>query len=99
MLASLIKLGFCLDDKKRNLGVVRLGTCGVPFAAHLLGEKLESPANRFVALEVIAELAEMTFESRQFFGDIASLREDRDLCSDPRIKQVNWQSGRLQAGE
>ena len=39
----------------------------------------------------------MTVESRQFFGDIAALREDSDLRGDPRIKQIDWQPGRVQA--
>ena len=70
------------------------------FAAHPLGEKLERPANRFVALEVIAELPRDGFSSRASSSVMsASLREDRDLRGDARIKEVNGQPGRLQAVE
>src|SRR5205814_2945011 len=85
LLANSFQLGLGGDDALGNGGVIGFGTERVQFAKNFLGDELKSTADRFVPAQVVGELREVAFHSRQFFGDIGAVGEKRNLFQQPII--------------
>ena len=58
---------------------------GVEFAKNFLGDELERAADRLVLAQVMRELREMTFQPRQFFGNIGAIGKERNFLQEPLV--------------
>ena len=63
----------------RGHAILRLRAQRVGFAVQLLHQKVEPPADRFVALEHVQNLGDMGIEPIQFFVNIEFLRQDHEF--------------------
>lgn len=79
LLAEPLEFRFEDDDAFGDETIVGFGADGIDLAVHFLGEEIECASDGFGGFEAIVELFEMTFETGEFFGDIATVREEDDL--------------------
>ena len=63
----------------RNCGIIRFCAEGIQFPKNFLGNEFECAADWFVLAQMMRELREMTFQSRQFLGNVGAIGEERDL--------------------
>ena len=63
----------------RNRGVVGFRAQCIQFARNFLADEFERAADRFILAQEMRELREMTFQARQFFGNIGAIGEDGDF--------------------
>ena len=64
----------------------------VQFAKNFLGDELERAPDRLVLAQMMRELREMTFQARQFFGNVGAIGEERDLFYESLVVGLQWQS-------
>ena len=74
-------------------GVVRLRAERIQFAGNFLSNEFERAADRFVLAQMMRELREMAFQSRQFLRNIGAIGEDRNFLEQALVINRNIESG------
>ena len=80
LLAEALQFRFGVDHPAGHFGGVCFRPDGVAFAEHFLGEEVEGAAVGLFCPEAGGELFEVAFEAAEFFGDIGTVGEERQLA-------------------
>src|SRR6266705_2940095 len=99
LLANFLQLRLAGDNALRNSGVVGLGAESIEFAKNLLNDEFKRPADRLAFAQMMRELREMTFQTRQFLRDVGTVGEKGNFLHETFVVGRDWQSGFLNALE
>ena len=79
LLANFFQLGFAGDNVLRNRRIVCFCPEGIQFAKDFLSDELQSAPDRLVPTQMMGELGKVTFQARQFLGNIGAIGEESKL--------------------
>src|SRR5947209_8101846 len=95
LLANLFQLRLAGNDPLRYGGVIGLGAECVELSKDFLSDELQRATDRLMSPEVMGKLCQMTFDPRQFFGNIGAVREERNLLNQALVLRSDRQTGFL----
>ena len=75
LFAHLLKLGFAVDNKRRNCFIVRFSTDGVELAIHFLNYEIQFSADRAVVFKQFACRGNMARKTDKLLIDADFIRE------------------------